>query len=425
MENSLSFLAHAVSGQARGEVNRHLRRQAWTDRRNPGKSKAFFVERAVGVDEALNIADLRLLAKKRLPKMVFDYIDGGADDEITLRANEARLKAHRLVWDSLVDVAQIDLSTRALGADMRLPFFISPTAASRLFHIDGERAVARAADAAGIAYSLSTIGSTTIEDVARICVGPKHFQVYVWKDRGVVKEVLARAKAAGFTGLLLTVDVPIAGNRERDPRNDFSIPPRVNWQTATQTLMRPAWLLDLITAPPIRPENFVHIAPDMDGGIMAFINDQFDRSVTWKDAAWIRAQWDGPFAIKGIATAGDAKRCAELRAAAWVSNHGGRQLDTAPATIDVLPEIADAVRGEVEVIFDGGVRRGTDIIKALAYGANAVAIGRAYLWGLSAGGEAGVRRAISILEAELRRDMALIGAPSIKAIRRDHVRGPA
>lgn len=374
---------------------------------------------------AINIADLRLMARRRLPRMVFDYIDGGSDDERTLRANEDRLRAHRLLSDVLVDISKIDLSATALGAPMRLPFFVSPTAASRLFHISGERAVARAASGTGIAYSLSTIGSTTIENVAAVCPGPKFLQLYVWKDRGVVREVMARAKAAGFTGAILTVDVPIAGNRERDPRNRFAIPPRVSVSAAAQVLARPRWLFDLATSPRIRPENFTHIADDVPGGIMAFINDQFDRSVTWKDAAEMAAEWGGPFAIKGIATPRDAKRCLDAGATAvWISNHGGRQLDTAPATIDLLPAIADAVGGSAEIVFDGGIRRGADIVKALALGATSCAIGRAYLWGLAAAGERGVAHALGILERELRTTMALVGATSVSGLRRDHVAFP-
>ena len=374
---------------------------------------------------ALNIADLRRLAQRRLPRMAFDYIDGGADDEVTLAANEARLKAWRLVPDVLVDIAAIDARRRVLGADMRLPFFISPTAASRLFHTAGETAVARAAGRAGIAYALSTMGSATIEDVAAATPGPKFFQVYVWKDRGLVREVLARAKAAGFTAAILTVDVPVAGNRERDPRNAFTIPPKPSLATAAQVLARPAWLADLVSTPPIRPENFRHIAATMEGGIMAFINEQFDRTVAWRDAAWMAELWDGPFAIKGVSTPADARRCLDIGASCvWVSNHGGRQLDGAPATVDVLEPIVDAVRGEAEIVFDGGIRRGSDIVKALALGATACAIGRAYLWGLSAGGEAGVARALTILESELMRTLALIGAPNIAAIRRDMAAPP-
>jgi L-lactate dehydrogenase (cytochrome) len=370
---------------------------------------------------ARNIADLRELARRRLPRMVFDYIDGGAEDELALRRNEARLREIELVWDALVDVSAVDASTTIMGAPSRLPFLISPTAASRLFHPrGGECAVARAAQDFGIVYACSTIASTTVEDIARVNAGPKWFQVYVWKDRALVTETLARAKAAGFTGAILTVDVPLAGNRERDHANSFTIPPQVSWRTASQVLARPGYLWDLATTPRVGPANFAHLK--IDGGLIAFINAQFDRTVTWADARWLRDAWGGPFAIKGIATPEDARRAIAVGAdAVWVSNHGGRQLGAAPATIDTLPAIADAVRGDAEIIFDGGVRRGSDIAAALALGANAVALGRAYLWGLAAGGEAGVRRALALMEEELRRTMALLGRPKIAGLTRDLV----
>lgn len=366
---------------------------------------------------ALTIADLRRMARTRLPRMVFDYIDGGADDEVALGLNEARLRDVKLVPDVLVDVSTIRTGVTVLGQPSALPVFISPTAASRMFHATGELAVARAAAAAGIPYSLSTLGSTTIEEVGAAHPGGRNFQVYVWKDRGVVRETLARAKAAGFTGLILTVDVPVAGNRERDPRNHFTIPPQVNWHTATQTLARPAWLWDLATSAPIRPENFIEASKGHSGGVMEFLDRQFDRAVTWEDAAWMAREWGGPFAIKGVATAADARRCLDCGATAvWVSNHGGRQLDASPATIDLLPAVAEAVAGRAEVIFDGGIRRGQDAVKALALGATSCAIGRAYLWGLAAGGEAGVRRALTILEADIRRTLALIGCPDVAGL---------
>lgn len=373
---------------------------------------------------AVNIDDLRALAQRRLPRMVFDYIDGGADDEVTLRRSVDRFRDYTLSYDTLVDIAAIDTKRSVMGAPMRLPFFISPTAASRLFHISGEPAVARAAHQAGIVYSISTLGSTSIEDIAKATPGPKLFQIYVWKDRGLVKEVLQRVRAAGFHGVILTVDVPVAGNRERDPRNGFSIPPAVTPQTAAQVLTRPAWAWDLLRQPRIKPANFAHL-PEPPGGIIGFINSQFDRSVTWKDAAWLREEWGGPFAIKGIINPADAERAVALGAdAVWVSNHGGRQLDTCPTTIDALEAIVSAVAGRAEVILDGGVRRGSDIVKALALGAQAVALGRAYLWGLAAGGEAGVARALAILEAELTRTMALIGAPNISAVSRRFIHPP-
>lgn len=370
----------------------------------------------MSLSRARNIADLRALARARLPLMVFDYIDGGADDERTLAANETRLRALELSWDALADVSTIDTSTTILGAPSRLPFLISPTATSRLFHPRaGELAVARAAQAAGVVYACSTLASTSMEDIAAAHRGPRWFQLYVWKDRALVRETLARAKAAGFSAIILTVDVPVAGNRERDHANDFTIPPKVTWRTASQALARPGYLWDLATTPRITPANFANV--DIGGGLIAFINTQFDRSVTWEDARWLRENWDGKLAIKGVITADDARRAAAIGAdAIWVSNHGGRQLDTSPATIDALPAIADAVGGEREIIFDGGVRRGTDILKALALGANAVALGRAYLWGLAAGGQAGVAKALHILEEELRRAMALTGRTRISAI---------
>ncbi|MGQ0532104.1 MAG: alpha-hydroxy acid oxidase [Caulobacteraceae bacterium] len=368
---------------------------------------------------ARNIADLRRMARARLPRMVFDYIDGGADDEVTLARNDSRFRDIELVWDALANVSSIDTTTTIMGEASASPYFISPTAISRLFHPrGGEIAVARAAHAAGIPYACSTLASTTVEDIAGTGAGAKWFQVYVWKDRGLVIEMLARAKAAGFGAIILTVDVPVAGNRERDHANDFTIPPKVTWRTASQTLAAPGYLWDLITTPEIKPANFAHMR--IDGGLIGFINAQFDRTVTWNDARWLRDRWDGKFAVKGVATPGDAQRTVGAGAdAVWVSNHGGRQLDTAPATIDTLPAIADAVGGAAEIILDGGVRRGGDVVKALALGANAVALGRAYLYGLAAGGERGVIRALEIVDTELRRTMALCGRARVSALTRD------
>jgi L-lactate dehydrogenase (cytochrome) len=377
----------------------------------------------MSVKDAINIADLRELARKRLPRMVFDYIDGGADDETTLRWSETRFNEYRLVWDALVDIDTLDLSTRVLGQDIKLPFFISPTALQRMFHHDGECAVAAAATKRGTAYSLSTMGTVSLEEIASICPGPKFFQAYVWKDRGLLKDVLARAKAAGFAAVALTVDVPIGGNRERDPRNKFTVPPPINFNTVVNMLSRPEYLYNMAAHPRPTVANFTQFT-SMPGGVVGFINEQFDRTVTWKDAEWMRDVWGGEFAIKGITHAADARRCADMGAAAWISNHGGRQLDTSPATIDVLEEVVEAVDGRVDVILDGGVRRGTDIVKAIALGAKAVAIGRAYLFGLAAGGGAGVERALTILEEELRRDMMLLGCPRVRDLEPRFVRKP-
>ncbi len=377
------------------------------------------------IDQAHNIEALRALARKRLPRMVFDYIDGGADDEITLARNDNRFRDYELNFKSLVDISKIDLETTIMGAPSKAPVIVTPTAAQRLFNPRaGEAAVARAARKAGLVYCLSTLASTTIEDIATHTDGPKWFQVYVWKDRAIVEKALERARAAGFTGLILTVDVPVAGNRERDHLNAFTIPPKINARTVSQVLARPGYLWDMATTPEILAANWA----DMDTGgmgIIEFLNSQFDRTVTWDDARWIREAWGGPFAIKGIARPDDAQRCLDAGAdAIWISNHGGRQLDTAPATIDTLPDIVAAVRGQAEIILDGGIRRGTDIIKALALGANAVAVGRPYLYGLGAAGEAGVTRALDILLTALERDMALVGASRLSELTPDFVRLP-
>ena len=375
---------------------------------------------------AFNIADLRTRARTRLPRMVFDYMDGGADDECTLRANTQRFRDYELTWDALRDIAALSTATTVLGCATQLPLVICPTATSRLFDPrGGERAVARAAHAAGIIYSCSALATTSFEDIAAVNPGPKWFQLYAWKDRGILREMLTRAKAAGFTAAILTVDVPVAGNRERDLYNDFTVPPRVTVRTALQALARPGYLCRLWSTPRLRPEIVHDVMPAIDGSIIEFLNRQLDHSLTWQDIVWMIDAWDGEFAIKGVSTVADARRCVDIGATGvWISNHGGRQLDTAPATIDTLEPIVQAVGDRAQVLLDGGVRRGTDIVKALALGARAVGIGRAYLYGLAAAGEAGVARAIALLGDELRRDLALMGYSDIKSIRRDSVIAP-
>jgi len=377
------------------------------------------------LSRAFNIADLRILARARLPRMVFDYIDGGADDERTLRANVERFAAYALSWDVLRDISTIRTATTVMGAATELPFIICPTAASRLFHpAGGERAVARAAHAAGIIYCASALATTRFEDIAAINPGPKWFQLYAWKDRGLLREMMLRAKTAGFSAAILTVDVPVAGNRERDLHNGFTVPPRLSARTALQALARPGYLWKLWSTAAVRPEMVAHRMP-IDGSLAEFLNRQLDHTLSWDSIGWMIDAWSGEFAIKGIATPADAERCVAAGASAvWVSNHGGRQLDTACATIDVLEPIVQAVADRAAVILDGGIRRGTDIIKALALGARAVGIGRAYLYGLAAAGEAGVACAIALLAEELRRDLALMGCADLQAIRRDSVLTP-
>jgi L-lactate dehydrogenase (cytochrome) len=372
------------------------------------------------VERCFNIAELRKLAAKRMPSPMFHYIDGGADDEWTLKRNTAAFDDYQLMPRCLVDVAEIDMSTTVFGQRIEWPFFCSPTALQRLFHYQGERAVARAAHAAGTIFSLSSISSMSIEEVAKLTDGPKVFQVYVFKDRGLSREFLQRAKAGGYVALQLTVDVPVSGNRERDIVTGMTVPPRLSLMSLVDIAMHPGWVYRHLTTPKIEVANVAHRPPegsDKLGGIIQYLNNQLDRGVTWADAEWMIDEWSGPFAIKGIKTAEDAKRAANAGASAvMVSNHGGRQLDFSPAPLEVLEEIVDAVGDRVEVILDGGVRRGVHVLKALALGARAVSAGRPHLYGLGAGGEAGAAQALKILRTEVARDMALLGAKTVRDI---------
>ena len=377
------------------------------------------------VDRALNVTDLRKVARRRLPAPLFHYIDGGSEDESNIRGNVHAFDSAKLVPEYLVDVANLDLRTRVLGRELRMPLLLSPTGMTRLFHFEGERAVARAAALAGTMYSLSTLGATTIEDVAAVCDGPKCFQIYVMRDRGLTREFIQRCKDANFDALALTVDVPVPSKREREIRYGFTLPPRLTPAALPGFARRPRWLYRYLTTPtPI----LANVAHRIDQGsrdnssLIQYVADQFDPSVTWDDMAWMIDEWGGPFAIKGILSPGDARRAVEVGASAvMVSNHGGRQLDGALSAFEALGPIADAVGGECEIILDGGIRRGTHVLKALARGATACATGRPYLWGLAAGGEAGVRRVLAILEEELRLNLGLLGCRSVAEVGRRHL----
>jgi L-lactate dehydrogenase (cytochrome) len=372
------------------------------------------------VQRAYNVAELRKLAQKRLPAPMFHYIDGGADDEWTLNRNTSAFDVWEFQPRCLVDVAEIDMSTTVFGERIEWPFFCSPTALSRLFHYQGERAVVRAAEASGTLYSLSSFSSMSIEEVGQLSDIPKAFQVYVLKDRGLTREFLERARAAGFKALQLTVDVAVSGNRERDIVTGMTVPPKLSLMSLIDIAMHPAWVYRHLTSPKIDMANVAHNPPpgsDKLGGIIQYLNNQLDRSVTWDDAEWMINEWGGPFAIKGVMSGEDAKRALGVGATAvMLSNHGGRQLDYSPAPFDVLKEVVDSVGGELEVIVDGGIRRGIHILKAMALGATCCSAGRPYLYGLGAGGEAGATRALEILRTELERDMALIGAARLADI---------
>ena len=375
---------------------------------------------------ANNIADLRALARRRLPRPIFDYIDGGADDELSLRHNSAAFSAYELVPDVLVDVSRIRTETEIFGQRVRWPLMLSPTGLNRMFHDEAELAVARAAARHGLLYSLSTLGTTRLEDLAAAFDGPKLFQIYVFKDRGLTAEFVARCKAAGFHGLALTVDTPVAGNRERDRVNGLSIPPRLTWASMLSFARHPRWSSPALAGSRFDFANVSHRVDALASGPMSlfdYIGGQFDRSLTWRAVEWLAGQWGGPLAIKGVMTAEDARHSiASGASGVMISNHGGRQLDGAPAPVDQLRDIRDALGDGPDIICDGGIRRGSDVVKALALGATACSIGRPYLYGLAAGGEAGVDRALSLLFDEFERTMILAGVNDIAKLEPRHVR---
>jgi L-lactate dehydrogenase (cytochrome) len=379
------------------------------------------------VERCYNIAELRRLASKRLPSPMFNYIDGAADEEWTMRRNVEAFDRYEFRPRCLVDISKLETATSVLGARIEWPFFCSPTALSRLFHHAGEPAVARAAHAAGTLYSLSSFSSSTIEEIGRCTDGPKAFQVYVLKDRGLSREFLQRAKDAGYTALQLTVDVPgVSGNRERDIVTGMTVPPKLSLMSLVDIALHPRWVYRHLTTPKIDMANVAHRPPPGSGdlgGIIEYLNKQLDPTVTWDDAEWMIKEWNGPFALKGVMSGEDARRAIDIGATAvMLSNHGGRQLDFSPAPFDVLKEVLDAVGDRLEVIVDGGIRRGIHILKALALGARACSSGRPYLFGLGAGGEAGVRQALKILRTELERDMALVGCRSIHDLNESLIR---
>lgn len=378
------------------------------------------------LDRCINIADLRRLAKRKLPAPMFHYMDGGADDEWTLGRNSTAFDGYELLPSQLNDVENIDLSTKLLGTTLDLPLFLAPTGMSRLFHHEREPGVARAAAEFGTLYSLSTLGTTSLEDIAPIGDNPKMFQLYIFKDREMTRELIERCKAAGYRALCLTVDTAMAGNRERDQVHGMTMPPRFGLKSLWSFATHPGWGFRVLTNPDFRLANVVHRVDAIGSGtisLVEYVSGQLDRSVTWDDAAWMIEQWDGPFVIKGLQTAEDARRAVDIGASAvMISNHGGRQLDATPAPIDCVRPMREAVGDALELIVDGGIRRGTHVLKALALGADACSIGRAYLFGLAAGGQAGVEKALGILREELLRDMTLLGCTSIADVTPEKVR---
>lgn len=386
--------------------------------------------------KAASVADLRRIAKRRVPRGVFDYIDGAAEDERTMAAN--RIALDRIGFDPrvLVDVSDIDTSSTLLGRQLKLPLVLAPTGFTRIADPAGELAVARAADRAGLPYTLSTLSTRSIEEVAAVSNGAKWFQVYVWRDRGLVLDMVQRAKAAGYEALMVTVDTPVLGRRERDVRRGFSLPPKVGLGTLIDGAIHPGWTWDFVRAEPILFANVAtSSAASSDGAagdgstavsLSTYVNSQFDPSLQWRDLDWLRGHWDGPIIVKGIQSVADAERTVAAGAEGLViSNHGGRQLDGAPATADLIAPIADAVGGQIVVVVDGGIRRGSDVVKAVALGADACMIGRAYLYGLAAAGERGVAHVLDLFDTDVRRTMALIGVSRLADVNRSCLTGVA
>lgn len=369
---------------------------------------------------AHTVADIRAIARRRTPRPVFDYTDGGAEEESSMRRAREAFDRVEFIPRVLRDVSSVDTSTELLGERAALPLVFAPTGFTRLMHTDGEVAVARVAAELGVPCSLSTLGTTSIEDLA--AAAPKvrrWFQLYVWRDRGASQELIDRALAAGYEALLLTVDVPVAGARLRDVRNGFTIPPSLAGKAMLDIALKPAWWLNFLTTEPV---TFASLR-SWDATVAELINQVFDPALNFDDLAWLRSAWPKRLLVKGVQCVDDAKAVVDLGVDGLViSNHGGRQLDRAPVPLELLPGIVDAVGDRAEVYMDGGVRSGSDIVAAVAFGAKACLIGRAYLYGLMAGGHRGVQRVADILSTEVRRTMQLLGVNTISELNRDYIR---
>ncbi|MCC6437201.1 MAG: alpha-hydroxy-acid oxidizing protein [Acidimicrobiales bacterium] len=380
------------------------------------------------LSRAANVEDLRRLARRRLPGGVFDYIDGAAEDERTLAANTDAFGRITFAPRVLRDVSTIDTTVSLFGEQLPFPVVLSPTGFTRIADPQGELAVARAAQRAGLPYTLSTLATRSIEEVRAASTGDLWFQVYVWRDRGLTESMLERAAAAGYSTIVITVDTAVLGRRERDVRRGFTLPPKIGLDTFVAGALKPSWTLAFLRAEPIR---FANVSGSGSGtgatdgsdtavNLAQYINSQFEPALSWADVDWFRARWNGRIVLKGIQTVADAQLAVEHGVdAIALSNHGGRQLDGAPAPIDLVAPVADAVGGRTAILCDGGVRRGSDIVKAVALGADACMIGRAYLYALGAGGERGVDHVLAFLHEGMKRTMSLSGVTSVKELDRD------
>ena len=374
----------------------------------------------MNLKDCYNFNDFRRLAKKKLPAPIFHYIDGGSDDEITLNRNTNAFNDCDLVPNILASVGEPDLSTTIFGRKIDMPLFLSPTAMQSLYTPEGDRASARAAEKYGTMYSMSTMASFSIEEIADISNGPKLFQLYVHKDQSITDDLIDRCRSANFDGLCLTVDTLVAGNRERDLRTGFTTPPKLTLESLLSFAMRPEWVFKYLTN---KKFELANIKNKTDKGtniaksVMDYINEQYDPAMNWEDAEYCIKRWNGPFALKGVMSVEDAKRAIDIGCTAiMISNHGGRQLDGSRSPFDQVKAISDAVGDKLEIILDGGVRRGTHVLKALAAGAKACSFGKMFLFSLGAGGQQGVERALKNMHDEIRRNMILMGCKSVSVL---------
>ena len=372
----------------------------------------------MNLNDCYNFEDFRKLAKKKLPAPIFHYIDGGADDEVTLNRNTNAFNDCDLVPNVLASVGEPDLSTTLFGRKIDMPLFLSPTAMQSLYTPEGDKASARAAEKFGTMYSMSTMASFSIEEIANISSGPKLFQLYVHKDQSITDDLIDRCRRANFDGLCLTVDTLVAGNRERDHRTGFTTPPKLTLESLLSFAMRPEWVFKYLTNKKFELANIKHKTDkgtNIAKSVIDYINEQYDPKMNWKDAEYCIKRWNGPFALKGVMSVDDAKRAIDIGCTAiMISNHGGRQLDGSRSPFDQVKAISDAVGDKLEIIVDGGIRRGTHVLKALAAGATACSFGKAFLFSLGAGGQKGVERLLDNMQNEIRRNMILMGCKNIK-----------
>lgn len=373
-----------------------------------------------------NVEDLRLLAKQRLPGPIFHYIDGAADDEITYRRNTSAFDDCDLVPQVLAGVENVDMSVTVMGQKLELPIFCSPTALQRLFHPDGERAVARAAEKFGTMFGVSALGTVKLAEIGKMISTPKMFQFYFHKDRGLNDAMVERAKAAGFETLALTVDTITGGNRERDLHTGFTSPPRLTLQSLASFALHPGWAFNYFFGEPFELaelKDHIQKGSDVSVSVGEYFSTLLDQSMNWADAEALREKWGGPFCLKGIMSVADAKKAVDIGVdAIMISNHGGRQLDGSRSPFDQVAEISDAVGDQIEIILDGGIRRGTHVLKAIAAGATACSGGRMYLYALAAAGQPGVEKALQNLKTEIERDMKLLGITRIDQLNREMLR---